>query len=115
MCVNHDRTLDIGRLHRIYPQDGWWRPAFTLGQQVNEELEVGQPVSVGITENKWGSIMLDEVSVVRSGAVRGAQITDRIDLGPHTNRAPAPEPARTADTVEVVDHPPRGVVPATPR
>jgi len=26
--VNHDRTVDVGRLERVYPDDGWWRVAF---------------------------------------------------------------------------------------
>jgi hypothetical protein len=27
--VNHDRTVDVGRLERVYPDDGWWRVALS--------------------------------------------------------------------------------------
>src|SRR4029079_11639128 len=36
--VNHDRTIDVGRLQRVYPEDGWWRVAFVLDDEITEEL-----------------------------------------------------------------------------
>ena len=44
--------------------------AFVLDNQITEELQVGQPVSIGVSEREWGSISLDEFSVVRA-VVRG--------------------------------------------
>ena len=32
---------------------------------------MGQPISIGSREWNWGSISLDEVSIVRQGAVKG--------------------------------------------
>jgi len=55
------------RLERVYPEDGRWRVAFVLDDEITEELQVGQPVAIGISEWNWGSISLDEVSVVRQG------------------------------------------------
>ena len=74
---------------RVYPEDGWWRVAFVLDKEITEELQVGQPVSIGVSEWKWGSISLDEVSVVRRGAVRGAEVVERFEARPrHCNLVP---------------------------
>lgn len=99
VLVNHDRTLDVGRLARCYPEDGWWHVAFALDRDIREELRVGQPVSAGITENKWGSLFLDEVSIVPRGAVQGAQVVDRIDIGPFVQRSAAPTGRTPGDEV----------------
>jgi hypothetical protein len=82
--VNHDLTVDVGHLERVYTQEEWWRVAFVLDQEITDELQPGQPVSIGISEWKWGSISLDEVSVVRRGAVRDAETIrdDRFSKGP---------------------------------
>jgi len=42
-----------------------------LDKEITEELQVGQPISIGSREWNWGSISLDEVSIVRQGAVKG--------------------------------------------
>ena len=92
VCVDHDRTMEVGTLARLYPQDGWWHAAFVLDKDVREELQIGQPVSIGMSDWKWGSISLDEVSIVRRGAVRGAEIIERLDLG---RPDPKPTPPQT--------------------
>ena len=86
--VDHDRTIQVGTLARLYPQDGWWHATFALDKDIREELQIGQPMSVGISHWKWGSISLDEVSIVRRGAVRGAEIIERLELSPDAKPAP---------------------------
>jgi hypothetical protein len=41
------------------------RVLFALDDEIREELEAGQPVSIGMTEDKWGSGFLKEVSIVK--------------------------------------------------
>jgi hypothetical protein len=101
--VDHDRDLAVGELHRLWPQDGWWRAAFVLDNGITEELPVGQHVSVGLREFKSGALALTEVSLVRHGAVRGAEIIERLDLGPIIKATPpltTPTPAAKPKPVE---------------
>ena len=84
--VNHDKGLQIGRVGLLSRDGGWWCADFMLDADVPEdiEFEVGQNVSVGIQQLKIGSCgtFLQEVSIVRRGAVKGAQITRRFALEP---------------------------------
>jgi hypothetical protein len=87
------------RRRRFYPQDGWLRVAFVLDNEIREEVHVGQPLSIGISEWNCGGISLDEVSIVRECAMRGAEIIERLERNavgvrssPET--APVPRPAR---------------------
>ena len=70
----------------------WWCADFMLDRDVTDdvEFEVGQAVSVGLT-GQVGTY-LSEVSVVRSPAVPGAEITRRFALEPkraEADRSPA--------------------------
>ena len=60
------------------------RGSFMLDRDVPNdiEFEVGQPVSVGLSQLQIGSrgTFLREVSIVRRGAVKGAEITKRHEI-----------------------------------
>ena len=91
VCLNHDKDLQIGRIVQLFrDQDGAWLCAhFALDPDVPDdvEFEVGQPVSVGLSNLKYGTY-LREVSIVRRGAVKGAEITRRFALDPKPAEAP---------------------------
>ena len=79
--IDHDRELRIGKVVMLYTHGDWICCDFHLDRDVPEdiEFEVGQPVSVGLSHLKIGSrgTFLREVSIVRRGAVEGAEITSR--------------------------------------
>ena len=82
-----DQARNLGRprpspAHRqasppLYTNRDWWCCDFMLGPECPDdiEFEVGQPVSVGLSQLKIGSrgTFLREVSIVRRGAVEGAR------------------------------------------
>ena len=71
---------------------GWWEADFLLDPELPNELEVGQPVSVGLSypKNGSGSTYLREISIVRHGAVKGAAIISRSEM-PQTPPKPTPK------------------------
>lgn len=92
--VNHDRSLRIGRTHALYPWRDWWHCDFAFDEDTPDDIafDVGQPVSVGLTQlKKTGGrgTFLREVSLVRDGAIKGAQITRRTELKLPTPAPPA--------------------------
>ena len=96
VCLNHDKNLQIGRVGVLTRDGGWWCADFLLDADIPDdiEFEVGQSVSVGVHQSTTGSggIFLDEVSIVRHAAVKGAEITRRFALEPkpaEPPRAPA--------------------------
>ena len=82
----------------LYRDRDWIWCDFMLGPECPEDIEfdVGQPVSVGLSQLKIGSrgTYLREVSIVRRGAVPGAEITRRWKI-PET---PPPPARRTPGT-----------------
>jgi hypothetical protein len=106
--VDHDRNLRVGKVGALYVQRGWHWCDFQLDRDVPDdiEFEVGQPVSVGLSQLKIGSrgTFLMEVSIVRRGAVQGAEITSRWQI-PETPPPPATkrtEPKRTKPVGQVI-------------
>jgi len=96
VCLNHDKNLQIGRVGVLTRDGGWWCADFLLDADIPDdiEFEVGQSVSVGVHQSTTGSggTFLDEVSIVRHAAVKGAEITRRFALEPkpaEPPRAPA--------------------------
>ena len=93
--VDHDRALRIGNVAALYTNLDWWCCDFMFGPECPDdiEFEVGQPVSVGLSQLKIGSrgTFLREVSIVRRGAVEGAQITRRWEI-PESPPAKCTEP-----------------------
>ncbi|HEX5585417.1 hypothetical protein [Gaiella sp.] len=118
--VNHDRDLRIGNVAMLYTHRDWWMCEFMLSREVpaDIEFEVGQPVSVGVSQLQIGSrgMFLREVSIVRHGAVEGAQITSRWEIKetpppPATKRAePAGEVIYGGPTVRRYFKPPAIVI-----
>ncbi len=91
--LNHSRDLRIGKVAMLYTsREGWWCCDFVLDRDVPDDLEfeLGQPVSVGISQLKIGSgePYLREISIVRRGAIEGAEITRRFEINP----APVKQP-----------------------
>ena len=72
VLVAHDRALSLGKLKRLYERAGWFWCEFDVNPVLDVEFDVGQPVSVGLSEWKWGGISLDEVSIVSP-----ARLTER--------------------------------------
>ena len=101
ICIDHNKDLRIGRVGLLYTDGGpssprWWCADFMLDVDVPDDVkfEVGQSVSVGLSQLKIGSrgTFLDEVSIVPRGAVEGAKITRRFALEPkpaEAQRSPA--------------------------
>lgn len=83
VCLEHDLLKQIGKVTKLWRQAGWFIADFTLDPELTAVLSVGQPVSVGLSTFESGGTYLSEVSVVRSGAVEGAQITSRRPLLSH--------------------------------
>jgi hypothetical protein len=112
VCVDHDRDCVVGSVSSLYTYDRWWCAYFTLDPVLPNELEVGQPMSVGLEllGAGDGTPFLREISIVRHGAVKGAEITRRVALkptpAPKPPPTPPPEPART----EVIHHPQQPVI-----
>lgn len=112
--MNHERALRIGHVAMLYTQRDWWCCDFMLDRDVPDDIDfdVGQPVSVGLSQLKIGSrgTFLTEVSIVRHGAVEGAEITRRYEIKetPPAPAKPAPSPVaaapprRSADVVEII-------------
>ena len=73
----------------LYVSRGWWMADLALDPELPNELEVGQPVSVGLSYLRIGSgdPYLREVSIVSAGAIAGAEVTRRSELA-----APKPAP-----------------------
>jgi hypothetical protein len=100
--VNHDKALRIGEVILLYRQDGWWCCDFAVPDvRDGISFEVGQPVSVGLSRLKIGSrgAWLREVSIVRHGAVAGAEITERYAVKPD-RAASRPAASRATTTTE---------------
>ena len=53
--VNHDRALNVGKVETLAVRQGWWIADLVLDPDVDEELQVGQPVSVGLISFTRGS------------------------------------------------------------
>jgi hypothetical protein len=96
--IDHDPALRIGNVGMLYTQRDWWCCDFTLHRDVPEdiEFEVGQPVSVGLSQLLIGSrgTYLREISLVRRGAIEGAEITSRYEI----KETPPPPPAQWKQT-----------------
>jgi hypothetical protein len=87
--LNHDVLKTIGQCLYLRARKGWLEAEFILDPGLRSELTVGMPVSVGITRmTKSGLLLLQEISIVRHGAIRGAEILSRRAMK-------APAPART--------------------
>lgn len=84
--IDHDRSLRIGRVGMLYRHAEWWSADFLLDAEVPDDVtfEVGQPVSVGLSQLKIGSggTWLREISIVSRAAVQGAEITSRFAFEP---------------------------------
>jgi hypothetical protein len=115
LCVAHDRDTIIGTIQMLYVYRDWWCCDFSLDPALPNELECGQPVSVGldVIGSGHGSPFLREISIVPRGAVKGAEITSRVALKPkpvEQKPQPTPDPARSAPApVDVIPHDPRPV------
>ena len=97
ILLDHDPTLEVGKLRSLNPNREWWICSFELREDViREPFEVGQPVSVGLgwTDGYVSSPWVGEVSIVRHGRVPGAEITHRMPMP-----VPAPAPAAVPGTV----------------
>jgi hypothetical protein len=101
--VNHDRDLRIGNVAMLYTHRDWWMCDFMPDRDCPDdiEFEVGQPVSVGLSQLKIGSrgMFLHEVSIVRRGAVEGAEITSRWEI---KETPPPPATKRAEPAGEVI-------------
>ena len=82
MCVDHDPDCVVGTVSSLDTYDRWWCAYFTLDPKLPNVLEVGQPMSVGLEAfgSGYGSPVLREISIVPCGAVKGAEITRRVEL-----------------------------------
>ena len=80
VLLDHDVLKRIGEVQTLWRHEGWFVADFTLDPELTAELHVGQPVSVGLSLFHSGSRYLSEVSIVRRGAVDGAEITRRVEL-----------------------------------
>jgi hypothetical protein len=101
--INHDPELAIGRVVQLYTDADreWWCAHFMLDRDVPDdvELEVGQPVSVGLT-GQVGTY-LSEVSVVRHGAVKGAEIIARNVVSVGDEARPTSDPVSSPTVLPV--------------
>lgn len=97
VLLAHDRGKKIGMLSDLRPGSEWWHAEFMLDSELSSLLEVGQPVSVGIsTMRASGNHYLSELSIVPRGAVRGAEVIGRRELP-----RPAPRPPVSPAELEV--------------
>ena len=94
----------IGKVDSLWRHQGWFIADFTLDPELTVELEVGQPVSVGLSIFEKGGTYLSEVSVVSRGNVQGAEITMRTALKPQkpTPSLPAVRATTSPDAGEVI-------------
>jgi len=104
--INHDRNLRVGKVAALYRHRDWIWCDFMLDRDCPDDIEfqVGQPVSVGLSQLKIGSrgTFLREVSIVRHGAVPGAQITSRWEIKPEPETAKPLHGAARASEGEVI-------------
>jgi hypothetical protein len=121
--VDHDPAIRVGKVWALYTSRGWWMCDMALDPELPNELEVGQPLSVGLSYLRIGSgePYLREISIVSRGAVPGAEITRRSELPPPAPK-PQPTPAKplaarapaAAATALVIHHPERSVTLSRP-
>lgn len=105
VLVAHDPTLEVGRLDIVYERDGWICCAFRLrddpaGQAAAETINVGTAMSIGAKIRRLAGRdfpYLEEVSLVPSGAYRGAEVTGRVSL-PWSPLPTWPPTARATET-----------------
>jgi hypothetical protein len=106
VLVDHDRGIEVGCLYFVRERAGWIEADFfllddALGREAAEVMRVGQPVSVGATQLKRPALRwVNELSLVERGAIPGAQVIARREVG-----SPAPPP--TLATREAAAPPPR--------
>ena len=53
--VNHDRAVKVGKVMMLSVNRGWREADFLLDPELPNELELGQPVSVGLSYLTIGS------------------------------------------------------------
>ena len=79
ILVMHDPSVRVGEVALLYKSRGWLCCDFMLDAELPNVLEVGQPLSVGLSQLLIGSgsPFLQEISIVPAGAVQGAEIIRR--------------------------------------
>jgi len=110
ILVAHDPSVRVGEVVMLYKSRGWLCCDFMLDPDLPNVLEVGQPLSVGLSYLLIGSgsPFLREISIVPAGAVAGAEIVRRSELPPAKPAKPTPStppPNRTTTTTPAVAHP----------
>jgi hypothetical protein len=109
--VDHDPDIRVGKVWLLYTSRSWWMCDMALDPELPNELELGQPLSVGLSYLRIGSgePYLREISIVPHGAVAGAEITRRSELPPAKPAKPTPSPPppnrTTTNKPAVVAHP----------
>lgn len=94
VCLDHNIVKRVGCLHDLRAGKEWWLAEFLLDPALTSVLEVGHPVSVSIsTMRASGNHYLSELSLVRRGAVAGAEIVSRRAISPAPAAARRTEPA----------------------
>jgi hypothetical protein len=98
VLVEHDHARRVGQLASLLPSGGWWHADILLDPEIDAELRVGAPVSVGLRGLPSGNVILAEVSIVRRPLILHAKIVSRIGM-------PDPEPRSWARPAgEVIRH-----------
>ena len=106
--VNHDRALRIGQVAMLYTSREFWCCDWLPDRDIPDdiEFEVGQPISVGLSQRKIGSgePYLRGISIVRHGAIEGAKIVRRSEIKPAPVK-PTTSPAAGRTTSDLASSP----------
>ena len=90
--VSHDPG-NVGICSFLRVRDGWYEADFILNDKIErnlpEGLPVGQPMSVGMRHFDSKVLLLQEISIVPHGAIRGAEVTSRRERKPTSSTSAA--------------------------
>jgi hypothetical protein len=117
VLLDHLEDRDVGHLDTLFNSRGWLIGTFRLNQRsswsgvAEDRLDVGTAVSIAWEPNAMGDWKGDgikrmmcgellEVSIVSSGAIRGAEVIHKIPLPEKKARVPTLSPRARAATSE---------------
>jgi hypothetical protein len=110
VCLQHDRSMEIGKLGSLIAHRGWWLADFTVDVE-GIEFEVGDPVSAGsyVFDNGSGNPIMRELSIVTRARIDDAKIIRKNRLPDLPARRGVP-PSPPAAAGEIVASIPQGRV-----